>query len=280
MDEIIFTDYKFPLSVDWVCFIEKLSRAVETLENAVQFFDAIEVRDAADNILDVYEQLAYLSQLKEVLRIRKLLKEALDIIETALEDNNPDILGESIACLNKALDYFEYVVTITGERIGNKIEKSQKYLVTKEVTLEDKKTALKIFRNLFMTNMARSLNITTDRLVKFVLELSGHIELIALTHLVAKFLLEKSDKLIVMREDNGLLIKVIKRNEREIKTHIMPVNETYLAIKKNRVIRSGDMVVIGTDEPLSIAITLTPSIMGMNVYVSIRQLIRENIFVT
>jgi len=280
VEEIIFTDYKFPLSVDWVCFIEKLSRAVETLENSVQFFDAIEVRDAADNILDVYEQLAYLSQLKEVLRIRKLLKEALDIIETALEDNNPDILEESIDCLNKALDYFEYVVTITGERIRNKIERSQKYLVTKEVTQEDKKTALKIFRNLFMTNMARSLNITTDQLVKFVSELSGHIELIALTHLVAKFPLEKSDKLIVMREDNGLLIKVIKRNEKEIKTHIIPVNETYLAIKKNRVIRSGDMVVIGTDEPLSIAITLTPSIMGMNVYVSIRQLIRENIFET
>jgi len=49
------------LSADFVRFIEILSRAVETLENATEFFDFMEVIEAADDVLDVYERLEDLS---------------------------------------------------------------------------------------------------------------------------------------------------------------------------------------------------------------------------
>jgi len=55
--EIVFTSSNFPSSVDFSYFVEILGRVIETLENSIEFLDPVELRDAADDVLDVYEQL-------------------------------------------------------------------------------------------------------------------------------------------------------------------------------------------------------------------------------
>ena len=177
--EIVFTSSNFPSSVDFSYFVEILGRVIETLENSIEFLDPVELRDAADDVLDVYEQLKSFSQLTEVAYARELLKESLDIIECAIEDCNPWILEEGVEKINKAIKHLEDAALVVGERISNEFDRPLKYMAKKELILEDQKQSLKVFRSLFMRNMAKALNTTTEELLKFISEVSGFIEMFA-----------------------------------------------------------------------------------------------------
>ena len=127
-----------------------------------------------------------------------------------------------------------------------------------------------------MTNMAESLNITTNELLRFVSRISSILELFALTHLVVRFILEKMEKFVVVRDNNGLLLKVVKENAREIKVRIIPVNEVHYIRKKLRMINHGDMIIVNADELMNVIIQLTPTMMmGIDVCINVEEFIRR-----
>jgi len=273
--EIVFTSSNFPSSVDFSYFVEILGRVIETLENSIEFLDPVELRDAADDVLDVYEQLKSFSQLTEVAYARELLKESLDIIECAIEDCNPWILEEGVEKINKAIKHLEDAALVVGERISNEFDRPLKYMAKKELILEDQKQSLKVFRSLFMRNMAKALNTTTEELLKFISEVSGFIEMFALTYLVAKFLLEESERFVLIREDNGLLLKVVRKSSVVAKARIMPVNKVHYTYQQTRMIQHGEMIIVDADKALNVLIQLLPTAMGLDVYISIGELIRR-----